>query len=79
MTTTPRRLAGRCWNGAERDSGHVWHAVEAAALPFGKALCGAEPGRHSNGWCDQAGAAVTCGRCLRRLKNQTQTPRGPTP
>ncbi len=71
MTTTtqtvPARLAGRCFNGAERDSGRVYHAV-AAASAFGRALCGAQPGLRSNGWVHAPEGAVTCPRCLKAAK-----------
>jgi hypothetical protein len=63
----PRRLTGRGWNGAERDGGAVWHAVAEASSPFGKALCGAQPGLRSNGWTEP-GERVTCPRCLKRQK-----------
>jgi hypothetical protein len=60
----PRRLAGRCANGAERDGGTLFHAV-----PAGKwdALCGAHPGRRSAGWSQYAGDGVSCPKCLRKL------------
>lgn len=57
----PRRLSGRCSNGAERDGGAVYHAVAGW-----RAACGAEPGRRSAGWSQHAGEAVTCPRCLKR-------------
>ncbi len=62
MTTTtqtvPARLAGRCWNGAERDSGRVYHAVPTTSTYYGRALC----------WVQDADAAVTCPRCLKAAK-----------
>lgn len=68
----PKRLTGRCANGAERDAGYKWHAVEEASF-FAKALCGAFPGgKLSNGWTTEGfdgavGFRVTCPRCQRKL------------
>jgi hypothetical protein len=56
-----RQMAGRCANGAERDHGARWHAINAYT---GKALCGATPGRRSAGWSMYRGESVTCPRCL---------------
>ena len=56
-----RRLTGRCANGAERDGGSRWHAINPATH---KSLCGAKPGRRSNGWGWEHGDDVTCPRCL---------------
>ncbi len=68
-TTQPRRLSGRLSSGAELGKGTRWHAVDDAEMNFGKALCGAEPGRLSGvGWMDRVGAEVTCPRCLQRLR-----------
>jgi hypothetical protein len=63
-----RYLAGRCWNGAQRDAGTKFHAVAPGDAAFGRALCGAEPGRRSNGWAEPHGArGVSCPKCLKRL------------
>jgi hypothetical protein len=59
----PRRLLGRCANGAERDTGRVAHAVQGANW---SALCGAKPGRRSAGWSEYEAPLVTCARCARR-------------
>jgi len=60
-----RSLAGRCRNGAERDHGTRFHAVPAESW---RALCGAEPGRHSIGWSDYGrNQAVTCPKCAAKL------------
>ena len=48
------RLAGRCANGFERDGGRKYHLLERYS-EFGKALCGAEPGRTSGGWSQPYG------------------------
>ncbi len=64
----PRRLAGQCLTGAERDGGRIYHAVPTGPEPtFERAVCGAKPGRLSAGWSD-VGEAVTCPRCLRALE-----------
>jgi hypothetical protein len=56
------RMTGRCANGAEREGGTRYHAV------FNwRALSGAKPGRLSD-WSGYPGEAVTCPRCLNRLK-----------
>jgi len=68
-------LTGRCANGAERDRGKLYHAVPIGNINldtfhdsnWGKAMCGAEPGRRSNGWSDCKGREVTCPRCAKRL------------
>lgn len=78
MTDTPlsskivvARLAGRCANGAERDGGRKYHALEGYS-EFGKAMCGAEPGRTSGGWATPYGdSKVTCPKCLRKLEKVT--------
>jgi len=54
-----RQMAGRCADGAERDSGELWHLV----MPNGIAICGRRPGRRSAGWSSEQGATVTCSRC----------------
>jgi hypothetical protein len=62
------RLTGRCANGAERDGGRRWHALTAYSV-FGKALCGAQPGRRSAGWdWSSVRMEVTCPKCLKRTE-----------
>jgi hypothetical protein len=56
------RKIGRCANGAERDSGRIYHAVEGWT-----AICGAQPGRTSAGWSHEEGSRITCQRCMKRL------------
>lgn len=72
----PRRLAGRCANGAERDRGRLYHAVpmrygSVTGDIWGPALCGQKPGRLSAGWSEAAGTEVTCKRCLRKLRKES--------
>ena len=62
------RLSGRCTDGAQRDAGRRIHVVlsETGWAPaWGRALCGAKPGRHSGcGFVEVDGAeAPTCPRC----------------
>lgn len=64
---TPMRKTGRCANGAERDRGTQWHAVQYGFLA---ALCGTTPGRRSD-WSLHTGGAVTCPRCLRKIVRAT--------
>jgi hypothetical protein len=62
----PRRLSGRCADGAERDGGVKYHGLRRADQ--GRALCGAKPGRRSAGWSPYPGEAVTCPRCLVKIR-----------
>lgn len=69
-------LAGRCVSDAQRDHGRLIHAVEMLSEPwYGRALCGAEPGRRSYGWSELGEREVqrmapdglpTCPRCAQR-------------
>lgn len=70
------RLAGRCADGAERDSGTLWHAIEAGESV---ALCGAEPGRQSAGWSEHLGTEATCKRCLSKLRRRAEAARPSVP
>jgi len=69
MKIVPRRLTGRCLNGAERDGGTRYHAVDESAgfSEWGVAICGAKPGLRGNGFSYYEGEKVTCPRCLKRL------------
>jgi hypothetical protein len=61
-----RKLTGRRSNGFERDGGKVAHAVASDVTPCrAKALCGAAPGRLSNGW---GLPAASFGRDLHALR-----------
>ena len=56
----------RSKHGAEKDRGIVVHIVigeEPNGYWGGKALCGAEPGRRSNGWFSVEKGA-TCEKCI---------------
>lgn len=73
MAISPKYLAGRCANGAERDCGTLNHAVDSETW---KALCGAKPGRRSAGWRPEldndpqyADLKVTCPRCLKKMSS----------
>ena len=61
-----RQLAGRCANGAERDHGARWHAIDTIS---GRALCSASPGRRSAGWSMYRGEEVTCPRCAKVIES----------
>ena len=68
MESTNVRKAGRCWNGAHRDSGTVVHIVpekEPTYPWFTKALCGAQPGRSGYGWTGTK-QDVNCPKCLKK-------------
>ena len=63
--------AGRCANGAERDSGTLFHVrLIGEHGPNWALLCGKEPGRRSAGWSTwrPAGQEATCPTCLKRLR-----------
>lgn len=57
---------GRCADGAERDSGTIFHAV----VNEYKAMCGTTYGRRSAGWSMHTGVEVTCEKCKRALLRQ---------
>ena len=64
--------AGRCANGAERDSGTLFHIrLMGEHGPNWAPLCGKEPGRRSAGWSTwrPAGQVATCPTCLKRLRS----------
>jgi len=66
---TPKVLTGRCRTGSEQ-GGQLAHAVPGDSW-WETALCGAHPGRLSNGWSDNYHPdAVTCPKCLARLAKQ---------
>lgn len=69
MTFHLYRKAGRCANGAERDTGSVFHAVPKSGWI---ALCGEKPGRHSGGWANEGveggPSAPTCPSCARLVE-----------
>lgn len=67
------RLTGRCADGAERDGGRRIHVIPVEPghvlrrTLWGTAVCGAKPGRLSNGWVEVDGAEVpTCPACVKR-------------
>lgn len=64
------KLAGRCANGAERDRGSVWHALQKGAA---YALCGKTYGRHSGGWSyAENSEGITCPHCIKKLAEHDQ-------
>ena len=76
------RLTGRCADGAERDGGRRIHVLQvlvddALAPPhWGKAVCGAKPGRLSNGWVEVDGPeAPTCPRCAKWSAREAARPK----
>lgn len=75
------RLTGRCANGAERDGGRVTHVVMVDVVAgsmnpaWQTALCGAKPGRLSNGFVAADGPEIpSCKRC--RAKAEKAVARG---
>ena len=68
ITMVPLSMTGLCRNGAQRNSGQLYHAcLPADAGGWGRALCGTRPGKHGNGWSQHQGSKVTCRRCLMAL------------
>ncbi|MBB6236515.1 hypothetical protein HDC90_001127 [Pedobacter sp. AK013] len=66
--------SGRAFNGAHRDAGTIVHLVPP--LPpttsgdwFDKALCGARPGWHGNGWHKSINP-VNCYKCIKKQESQ---------
>lgn len=61
-----RRKIGRCANGAERDKGIIYHAINGGDWV---AMCGTRPGRQSAGWQSDPEPVerVNCQRCLKKL------------
>jgi hypothetical protein len=66
MTYTPKMLTGRNRTGSEC-GGVLAHAVVDDSW-FAKALCGAQPGKRSNGWSEYRPQAVTCPKCLAKMQ-----------
>ena len=64
-TYRARILTGRCRTGSER-GGTKAHAV-AGDSDWATALCGAKPGRLSNGWSDFRPTEITCPKCIAKL------------
>lgn len=63
-------LTGRNRTATER-TGHLFHAIQGEDnyYPgFGKAICGAQPGRRSNGWSEHRSDYATCPKCLKKLQ-----------
>ncbi len=71
---------GRLRNAAARDQGRVVHLMDSkgrewgkwdVALAYGKAICGAEPGRKSAGWvAPPPGGGKTCQRCFNKVSKR---------
>lgn len=62
-------LTGRCRSGAENGGTRI-HAIDAFDTypSFAKAICGAKPGRLSNGWSGYRAEQPTCPRCIKKLE-----------
>jgi hypothetical protein len=60
-------LTGRGRTGSDSTGPRI-HALEDGTSEFGKAICGAEPGRRSNGWSEYRAPAATCPKCLKKLE-----------
>jgi hypothetical protein len=62
--------AGRCFNGAHRDSGVIVHAIPEDNINgpnFKKALCGTSPGIRGYGWNDSINKDINCSKCLKKI------------
>jgi hypothetical protein len=66
-------LTGRGRTGSD-SMGTLVHAVESVdgELCFETAVCGARPGKRSNGWSDYRPARVTCPKCLKKMAQAAQ-------
>lgn len=71
-----RRKIGRCFNGAQRDSGSIFHITKTDSYPsWDKALCGVEPGAKGNGWSDAEELELsTCEKCIVKLEKFLSDP-----
>lgn len=66
----PRFLSGRLSDGTQRGSGKLFHAV-LNGEEWGRAACGAKPGRLSGSGflaSDKPYQTITCERCRKRLR-----------
>lgn len=68
-----RFMAGRCRGDLDR-AGHIAHIVPFDAGSFGKALCGAKPGKSGNGWSEYDSVEPTCGKCIARRPAPVDAP-----
>jgi hypothetical protein len=79
--------SGRAWNGAHRDAGTIIHIIdgsEGTGFWGGKAYCGTEPGRRSNGWEQKVtigpnrevikATEATCQKCIDKYNKLNQIP-----
>lgn len=64
-----RMMAGGCRTATD-NHGQLVHAVisdDDPAEGYVPAMCGATPGRRSNGWSTYKAQEVTCPKCLKRM------------
>lgn len=72
--------SGRGFARAGRSRGIAYHLMDPSQWAgdggFGRALCGARPGRRSAGWFESgAGTAATCAKCnARAIADATAAP-----
>lgn len=68
--------AGRCFNGAHRDSGVIVHAIPNKDINgpnMSKSLCGTKPGLRGYGWSD-SNKEINCQNCLNKIsKSNSQS------
>lgn len=66
-------LTGRNRTATER-TGTLIHAIDDPDYAYGpsyaQAICGARPGRRSNGWSDYRSDHATCSKCIKRLEEK---------
>jgi hypothetical protein len=64
-------LSGRGANGNQGDRGVQIHAIrgEASYPNFATAICGATPGKRSEGWSEYRADAPTCPKCAKKLEH----------
>lgn len=62
-------LTGRGRTGTDA-TGPLIHAISSDFdhyPSFGSAICGAKPGKRSNGWSEYRADHATCPKCLKKL------------
>jgi hypothetical protein len=67
MSYIAAKKGGRVWNGAQRDSGIIFHAISKGNW-YDPALCGAKTGIRSYGWVEEESETVSCPKCVKKIQ-----------
>lgn len=62
------KKGGRVWNGAQRDTSVVFHAIKRGNW-YDASLCGAKCGRTAYGWVEEESEKITCPKCLKNIES----------